>query len=166
MIFTKGKIAIPVLTIIMLGIASLSVPSISAQEAGNYPSIVQRLAEKFGVEESEVAEVFEMEHKERYANMQAVFTERLDEMVVNGKITDDQKELILEKQEELRIQREMDREMVANMTADERREFYEGQKKELSEWSKENGIDLQILGAFHRHGIHKGFVVGHHLNSI
>src|SRR3989344_1310095 len=91
-----------VLGVIMLGL--LSVSYVSAQETGNYPPIVQKIAEKFGLNESDVQAVFDEERDERHAEMQARWKERLDDLVNEGKITSKQKQALIDKHEEMHNQ--------------------------------------------------------------
>src|SRR3989344_2094674 len=88
-----------IMGIIMLGL--LSVSYASAQENTNYPSIVQKLAERFNLNEADVEAVFDEERQDHYADMQARFGERLDDLVSEGKITSEQKQAIISKHEEI-----------------------------------------------------------------
>ncbi|MFC1649790.1 hypothetical protein ACFL2C_03720 [Patescibacteria group bacterium] len=154
----KNRFAIPVLALIMLGTAALAVPATLAQvNAGDYPPIVQKLAEKFGLNEDEVASVFEENREEHYAQMQAKFTERLDEAVASDQITTEQKELILQKQEELRAFRQENHDAAMEMSPEERHEFHENHRNELKIWANENGIDLDVFGHAHGGNYRKGF---------
>ena len=73
------------------------------------------------------------------------------------KITEEQKQLILQKREEMHDAREAKRESNASLTPEERKSQMEAKKTELEKWAKENGIDMQYLMLGGRgHGGFKG----------
>ena len=53
-----------------LAVGALGISNVSAQE-NNYPTIVQRLAEKFNLDANQVQEVFSEVHQEKQAEMEA-----------------------------------------------------------------------------------------------
>jgi hypothetical protein len=59
--------------------------------------IVQRLAQKFGLQETEVQAVFDEVHQERHQKMKQDMENRLNQAVQEGKITESQKQAILDK---------------------------------------------------------------------
>jgi len=72
-----------------------------AQESLQHTPIIERLAERFNLNEEDVQEVFNEVHEERQAEMHARFEERLSDAVAEGKITEEQKALIETKHEEI-----------------------------------------------------------------
>ncbi len=151
-IFFPTVLALAVLTV---GILSTSV--ISAQDS-SYPTIVERLAERFGLNKDEVQQVFEDEHQERKAEMYANWAERLDDLVAEGKLTETQKQAILDKHEEMegKIEELKDQ----NLTFEEKKEKMRGVHEEFKSWIDEQEIDLSLIGPFGM-GFKKGFRVGH-----
>jgi hypothetical protein len=101
------------------------------------PPIVQRIAEAFGLDQNEVAAVFEEERQERHQ-------EHLDNLVEDGVITEEQRTLLEEKQEEMRAEREAIRD--ADLTSEERHDAMEELRNEMETWAEENGIDLPMQG--------------------
>lgn len=157
MTFTKTH----VLTLATVGIVTagvLGTSQISAQEQSDtvfitsnpMSSLVAKLATKFGVSEEEVQQVFDEEHKEREAQMEVKNEERLSRLVTDGKITEDQKTLILAKQKELKERGKSDFESIKSMTAEQRRSFMEEKRAELESWADENNIDPQYLMTMHK----------------
>lgn len=142
----KIKILIPALLLIIGGLVFFNISYVYAQNTQeNYPSIIQKLVEKFGLKESDVKAVFDQDRQERQAQMQAKFEEKLNQAVKDGKLTEDQKQLILAKHKELQARRATKPENWQNMTREQRQEFNQAQRKELEDWAKQNNIDLQYF---------------------
>lgn len=124
--------------LVLAGVASVS--SVKADDE-TYRPIITRLAEKFNLDEEEVKKVFDEERADRYAKRQAGFEEMLDQAVLDGKITEDQKLEILA----LHTQLEEERENRASMTFEERKEAMEQHHEAMLAWQEENDIDLHGL---------------------
>ena len=113
-------------TLVGVGAAS----RVRAQDARYYPPIISTLAEKFGLSEDEVKDAFDEIRAENQVEMQTRQEERLGEAVSDGVITEEQKQLILDKQEEMRAQNQ------------ERRREHQA---EMEAWASEHGIDLAAM---------------------
>lgn len=120
--------------------------NVSADNTNRSSSLIERLAAKFNLNKGEVENVFNEERNARQTEMKAKFEERLAEAVKNGKITDAQKSLILNKHEELMKEREASQESWRALTPDERRASMEKRREELSSWMKSNNIPEGIFG--------------------
>lgn len=101
---------------------------------GNGPD-VSGLAEKLGVEESKVEEAFTQMREERQTERRADLSENLGKAVTDGKITAEQKQLIIDKHNAIEAERKQ-----------------KGQ--EMRTWAEDNGIDMESLRDY---GIGKGF---------
>ena len=77
--------------------------------------------------------------EERIADAEDRFEERLDELVEDEKITEDQKEAILDKKEELQTFKED----LEDMTISEARDAMKDIHEELRDWAEENDISLR-----------------------
>ena len=133
------KIIIPAIILgVLLLISILGVRSVRADENSVYPSIVQRLAKRFNLNTEEVQQVFDEGREERRQQMQARSEECLDQAVSDGKITEEQKQAILAKKEEMAADRE-------GSTPEKRREEMETHREELKTWAGENGIDSSLI---------------------
>jgi len=118
----------------LVGLGGLSV--VSAQDnLDDYPLIIQNLAEKFGVGAEEVKQVFEDTRTEQRNN-------RLTELVEDGKITEDQKNAIIEKMEE--VEGKMEEIRNTQMTVEERHDAMQELREELEQWAEDNGIDIPL----------------------
>lgn len=135
------KILIPTL---VLGIVSLiGVGSLVRAHAqtDTYPPIVQRLAEKFGLNVDEVNQTFAEEREAHQEEMRSQLEERLDTAVAEGKITEAQKAVILEKIGEMQANK-------GNLENLDRETHHTKMRKlheEFRTWAEENDIDLSEL---------------------
>lgn len=120
---------------------------------GTYSLLVQQLAQKFNLNPAEVQSVFDQNRSQRMSQMQTNFEARLTQDVKDGKITDAQKQLILQKRQELKAQRQTNRDSFKNMNADARKAAISAQRTDLQNWAKQNGIDLKyFFGGFGMRG--------------
>ena len=150
----KKMILAPALVLAIAGIVMYSTAVSYAQEAaGEYPAIVERLAEKFDLDVEDVQSVLDEAKDERMAEMNARVEGRLDQAVAEGKITEDQKQLIITKHGELQTEREASIDSWQGMTQEARREAMQKKHDELKAWAQENGIDLGMFMPFG--GMHK-----------
>ena len=118
-------------------LGSLGIGSVLAQEGSDdYPSIVQKIAERFNLNPSEVNDVFVEEKEARVAN-------RLHHLVENGEITEDKIDMIVAKMEEMHS--EMDDLRDSDFTHEERMEYMEELRNEMEEWAEENDIPISAL---------------------
>lgn len=141
------KLIVP--AVIIMGVAAtLGATTTFAQTTtseGTTHPLVQKLATRFGLKESDVKAVFDEVHQERHAEMLAKFTAELDAAIQAGKLTVEQKNLIVAKHEELQSQRETERTQMANITEEQRKAAREALRAELKKWASDNGIDEQYL---------------------
>lgn len=100
----------------------------------NTPTLLQKIIDKFGLNQTEVDQVVADYRNQRRQQMQAQYEERLNQAVADGKITEKQKQLILEKHNQLQSQ--------WNAQLQQRQQHY----AEMQAWAKENNIDLSYLG--------------------
>jgi hypothetical protein len=141
-----------VLTIIAGATLLATKPSFAAEGTNPEQSLVQKLASKFGLKQEEVQSVFDEHHKEMKAEMETKKEERLSQLVKDGKITEAQKQLIINKQKELQAKHEAEFQSMKDKTPEERKAAMEKNKQELEDWAKQNNIDIQYLGMFHMRG--------------
>lgn len=108
-------------------------------------NIISKIAQKFGLKEADVKAVFDEEFTARKAEMQAKASERLTQLVTDGKITEAQKQLIVAKQQEMQTARATEMESMKEKTPEERKTLMDQKRTELEAWVKANGIDAQYL---------------------
>lgn len=147
----KKKTILTAAFVAVLGTGFLTGATAFAQDAKSdapMSSLVQKIADKFGLKEADVQAVFDQEKKEHQAKMQQKNEERLSQLVKDGKITDAQKQLILAKSKELVTNRQKNKEKMKNMTADELKATMQSERKALEDWASQNGIDPKYLMPF------------------
>lgn len=125
-------------------------------------SLVQEIAQKFGLKEADVKAVFDAHKTEVQAHRETALEDKLATLVSQGKITDAQKQLIIAKVKELEANRTSNMETFKSMTPAERKAAMEKERADLEAWAKQNNIDLKYL-RFGRSLIGKGMM--HHGNN-
>jgi hypothetical protein len=148
------KILIPAITLLVAGGILYTSTQISAHGFGfGNETMIQKLAAAFGKSEDEVKAVLDDVKADHQAEMQSQFENRLDEAVANGDLTEEQKQLILAKHEEIQSEKESWNDK-QNLSKEEWIEIKQNHHSELESWAEENGIDLQYF--FGGRGMHKG----------
>jgi len=96
------KSTIPILAIVTLVlIATVGLNKVKAVDNTSSLSIVDKLSEKFNLNESDVQTVFDDVHQERLQEMNTLREQKLTEAVEAGTITETQKQALLNKWQEL-----------------------------------------------------------------
>lgn len=141
----KTKIIVPVIGVIVLGgvLFASSKAGANSFGFGGDGTLAARFAEKLGKSEDEVQAVFDELRAEHQTEMQAKHEERLNELVSNGTISEEQKQLLIEKHAEMQQQRQEERQAFKELTPKERREAMQARREEMRAWAEENGIDVE-----------------------
>jgi hypothetical protein len=128
------KTLLPIVTVTAFMIASLYGASmVYAEDVTGYPPIVQKIASKFNLDVKDVNQAFEEERSEMWNKRRINLDERLTQAVLDGKITEEQKNKILEKRDEVEAQRYGEREM---------------RREEMDQWFSENGINPEVIRSY------------------
>ena len=141
---TKNK-HVPVVVGVVIGLAALGAVAYGTQRiqavGTDQSTMIQSLAQKLGLSEDKVDEALTSVRTERQESrqqeMQQRFEESLTQAVTDGKITDAQKKLILDKHTELQKERESE--------FSERQAERQSHRDEIEKWASDNGIDLSVL---------------------
>lgn len=135
---TKNKLLIlgagVVVSASALGV--VAVPTF-AQDSETYPPIVETLSEKFNLDKAEVQNVFTEERKTRHE-------ERLNGLVEDGSITEEQKAVIEKHHEEMMAKR--DSLLAEGKTRTEMHELMETEREEFQKWLDDQGIEMPMKG--------------------
>jgi uncharacterized membrane protein YhiD involved in acid resistance len=115
--------------------------------------IANKIAERFGLNKEEVQAVFDENRQEQRQKVEANFEQRLNQLQDEGKITEQQKEVIIAKKNELEVNNK-NREEFKNLSPEERRAKADQNREEIEKWATENGINLEEIKPF---GVGKGF---------
>ncbi len=120
--------------------------------------IIDAIAQKFGLDKTQVQSVITYYQNSQKANFQSNMQNReksrLDKLVSAGNITQDQEKLILAKFQELQSSRQNWK----SLTPDQRKAAMMQQKTDLQNWAKQNNIDPKYLlfGKMHPRGGMRG----------
>jgi hypothetical protein len=145
----KKLLIIPAAALIVGGL-SLSTTQASAfnKSFSDHP-MISKIAEKFGLDEAEVQGFMEEQREAKQAEMQEKFMEKLNAAIADGKLTQEQKELILQKHEEMKNRQVGQKENMHDLTPEERevmREERQAEREGMELWLEENGIDGEYFG--------------------
>jgi Spy/CpxP family protein refolding chaperone len=115
-----------------------------------FGGLAEAIAKKFNLDQTQVEAVFTEYHdqhrQEMMEKMKVAEDERLSRLVTDGKITEAQKQAIVDKLTELKAERQnFDKEQFENMTPEQRKAEMLKKKEELDAWAKEQGIDPSVL---------------------
>lgn len=123
-----------------------------------FSTLVQKIADKFNLKKEDVQAVFDQDRTDRQKEMEAKKSAALDQLVKDGKITQDQKQLIINKRKEMEANRQSEIQNMQGKTQEEKQTIREANKikmeterKELDDWATQNGIDVKyLMGGFGR----------------
>ena len=136
------RIILPALALAgVIAVSSLGVGSVRAMEGEQGLPLIQRIAERFGLNQSEVEEVFTQYRVEHQVEMQARFEEKLAELVTAGTLTQEQADAMTEKHEEMRA----DHEALLGASPEERKAYAQANHDEMEAWASEQGIDSSLF---------------------
>jgi len=119
----KKKIIVPVLALALVAGGGFVATKVWASNNGNGTSMAKGLAEKLGIEESKVTTAMT---EVRDEEQQTRLSENLDKAVSEGVITADQKQKVIDKQNEIT-------------------EKQKALNEEMKTWASDNGIDITEL---------------------
>lgn len=143
------KIIFPAVAVLIIGGATaFGITQVHAQTTNNpFSDLVQKIAQKFGLDQTQVQSVFDDYRNQRkqtmMQNMQKKQEDRLNQLVQNGKITDAQKTAILNEMSVLKSKYNPDN--FRNMTPDERKKQFQAEQDEIKTWSQSQSIDPMYL---------------------
>ena len=124
------KILVPTIALAVLTMVGVvGAKTIKADENNTYPPIVQRLAEKFNLNQDEVKNVFDEERQFRQQDRLNSLEDGLNKAVSDGVITSEQKQAFLDMHNNMQQERGQNRE-------------------EMQTWFSENGIDHDKFSSY------------------
>jgi len=126
----KNKTRYLVLSLLLLGMSVYGAGRVLAEDESTYPPFVQTIAQKLGVDESQVKGAFDEIRAEHFAEMQETREDRLNEAVADGVITEEQKNALIAKWEEMHAEHAAQR---------------QAHQTEMQQWYEEMGIDHTAL---------------------
>lgn len=116
-------------------------------------SLIDKLVSKFNLNKADVQKVFDEERTERDAERAAQIKTKLDSLVKEGKITQDQEDKLLAKAKEIQSQREANRDAMKDKTNAERKAAIDKERDSLKQWLSDNGIAEEYGRYLMGHGL-------------
>jgi hypothetical protein len=154
----SNKLLIPTVAILVGGgIIWGGTRQISAQGNENrLAGLVQMISQRFNLKQEDVQSVFDQyqtqQKEQRQADRQKFEEHRLNKFVADGKITETQKQAIMEEMKVL--MEKYNPQNWKNMTKEQIQAQIQAERDEISNWAKTQGIDPNSIGA--RFGFGKG----------
>ena len=146
----RKKLMVPLLAITVGGAALLAVTQVHAQSGSESAGLVQMIAQKFNLDSSQVQTVvdqFRQDHKgDMHQRMQDKEENHLTQLVTDGKLTEAQKQAILNELAALKTKYNPDN--LKNLSQDDRKKQMQAMHDELKSWLQSQGIDPNILMGF------------------
>lgn len=124
------KYVTPSVILTLVLIASIYGTASALADDTTYPRIVTKIAQKFGLEEEDVNEVFEQDRLQMWEERKKTQEERLSDAVSDGVLTEEQKRLLIEEMNDWQAERSAQR---------------EDRREEMETFFTENGIDHEKL---------------------
>lgn len=128
----------------LVGIGAASAQS-DASSGDPMSGLVDKLAAKFNLNKEQVQSVFDESRSEMEAQHEARQSERLQDLVDDGTITEAQKDAIKTRVAELKSKHKTGKDSFKDLTGEERRTKMEEERSSLEAWAQEQGLDLSKL---------------------
>lgn len=158
----KRTLFLSAAAVTIVGVTLLGATSAFAQSTNGQDTLVQKIADTFKLNKTDVQKVFDQHRFEHMVQMQARLEEKLTQAVKDGKITETQKQAILAKLKELQSQKQTKMQGFGDMTPEQRKAAMQQQKIDLENWAKAQGLDVtklkSLMGGFGHKGMGRGFV--------
>lgn len=108
-------------------------------------TLVEKLATKFNVKTEDVQAVFDENRQEHEAERAKKQEEHLTQLVTDGKLTEDQKNALIAKRQEMEAKRDSMRDSLKNASKEEHKAAREQHHNEMDQWFQDQGIDRGVL---------------------
>lgn len=146
----KKKIILPVIGLAVLGSVLFGVTKVNAQTNNQTPlsGLVQMISQKFGLDQKQVQSVVDQYSQQRKADrqqkMQQGIQNRLDNAVKQRKITDAQKQAILN--EITVLKNKYNPASFKNMTPEQKKQAIQNERADIQAFAKSQNINPSYLG--------------------
>lgn len=132
--------AVGLTSVIGVGAADAATSNVSSSSSNPMSSLIQKIATKFNLKESDVKAVFDEDRSEMEQKNEASLVSQQAQLVKDGKLTQAQSDAITAKRAELKKEREAEQSSEQSKTDTERKTEMEARKTALDTWLKEKGI--------------------------
>jgi hypothetical protein len=151
---------------VALGLATAGIGvtyAAAGSNAGNNPvsNLVSAISQKFNLNPNDVQQVFDQQHQQMQAQHEQAFKDRLAQTVKDGKLTQEQSDKITAKMDELKAQREADKDSFSALSPQDRKAKIQEQITALKQWQTDNNIPDGFLPVGPGgHGMDRGMGMG------
>jgi hypothetical protein len=150
-----GAVALATIGVVAATTVSAASPAGSANPMTN---LVNAIAQKFNLNASDVQKIFDDQKAQMKVQMDQRYTDRINQAVTDGKLTQDQANKILAKKAELQAQRQSQVASLQGKTKAEIQAEMKTQMDALKQWATDNNIPMEYLmfGPMGGHGFGRG----------
>lgn len=142
----KKQILLPAAVVTIIAGSYFGAQSVSAHGFSNdSSSLVQTLATRFNLDESQVKAVFDEIREQKKAQRQTQLQEKLQKAVESGKLTEEQKVSLIQLHEAHRAEVQALYDADSEVTPEQRRLLFEKFKNTLNEWAEKEGVSIEAL---------------------
>lgn len=142
----KTYLMISLLALTLTGAAIYgSDPALAQAQDFRNDGLIKKLSQRFGLGEDEVEQVIEEFRQERREEHQQWLYARLTQAAANGEITEEQRDLILLKHEQIR-QTWQEQLAERGIKPEDKKAATQEKKQELARWAVENGVEVTYFG--------------------
>lgn len=141
------KTGLAALTVGVVSLGVVGATQIKAQEVQPFrgpDTLIQKIAQRFNLNQDDVKKVFDEERSSMEANHQKRIEDKLNQAVTEGKITAEQKAALLTKLQQMKASHDL----AQNLTPEQRKAQMQSAQQDLKSWADQNGINLQDLMIF------------------
>ena len=145
----KKHFIVPTITASLIVLFGTIAGSVYAHGFGMFEdgqtSLIKKIAQRFGLSESDVKSVFVEFKEEKQQQMQTQFESQLTSAVNNGTVTEEQKQAIIDRHNQMIENKQEGWQSLKDLTPEER--ILERQKirEEHEAWANQNGLSLETL---------------------
>jgi polyhydroxyalkanoate synthesis regulator phasin len=132
-----------------VGIITSSVIAATGTSTPSYPPLVQKIADTFHLNPSDVQKVFDQNKQDRQAQHEQKLKDHLDQLVKNGTITQDQEDKIIAKLKDLKQNLKSENRQNRTQNRDDFR-------AQIQQWLTDNGINVNLDQLLPPHPQHDG----------
>ena len=136
----KHKLAIALAIATAVAVTGIGLSQAQAEDSTK-TNLVDKLASRFNLNKDEVQKVFDENRAEVRAQKEQGYLDRLNQAVTDGKLTTQQKDLLVAKHTELQTYMTS----LQGKTAAERRTAMDAKRVELEKWATDNNIPRDYL---------------------
>jgi hypothetical protein len=158
----SAKYFIPIATVAVLASGAYGIQQASAAPStDSQQTLVDKLVTTFGLDKSKVQAVVDADRASHQADREAEYEARLNQAVIDGKITTAQKTLLLAEHKKIIAERQAKRISAATETQAQREANRAAEKAEIESWAKANNINASyLMGGGHGPGGERGMNPG------